>query len=120
MSGCITYNGHTANDFLPKRTVTYVPQVDLHLGELTVRETLDFGARCLGAGTSKGEAISGRSKVDAAARSFIQPKQFKQSKLALDQSVVPEASSEKGQVLFGGHQGSLSSSLRTGVTKTQA
>ncbi|GAQ91789.1 pleiotropic drug resistance protein [Klebsormidium nitens] len=53
VTGSITYNGHTAKEFSPKRTVTYVPQVDLHIGELTVRETLDFGARCLRAGTNK-------------------------------------------------------------------
>lgn len=59
VSGNITYNGHTAHEFYPKRTVTYVPQVDLHLGELTVRETLDFGARCQGVGSSRGEGVIG-------------------------------------------------------------
>lgn len=55
VSGSISYNGHSAGEFYPKRTVTYVPQVDLHMGELTVRETLDFGARCQGVGANQGE-----------------------------------------------------------------
>ncbi|KAF3325297.1 pleiotropic drug resistance protein 3-like protein [Carex littledalei] len=51
IQGSITYNGHTMNEFVPQRTASYISQHDIHLGELTVRETLAFSARCQGAGT---------------------------------------------------------------------
>eukprot|EP00249_Psilotum_nudum_P025134 c29384_g1_i2 orf=661-5040(+) len=51
VSGRVTYNGHAMNEFVPQRTATYISQHDLHLGELTVRETLDFSGRCQGVGT---------------------------------------------------------------------
>ncbi|KAL5709532.1 ABC transporter G member 39 [Ranunculus cassubicifolius] len=51
VSGRITYNGQTMNEFVPRRTSTYVSQNDLHLAEMTVRETLAFSARCQGVGT---------------------------------------------------------------------
>ncbi|KAL7247866.1 hypothetical protein ACSBR2_002720 [Camellia fascicularis] len=50
VSGKITYCGHELNEFVPQRTCAYVSQHDLHHGEMTVRETLDFSARCLGVG----------------------------------------------------------------------
>ncbi|GMI82038.1 pleiotropic drug resistance 12, ATP-binding cassette G40, PLEIOTROPIC DRUG RESISTANCE 12 [Hibiscus trionum] len=50
-SGTVTYNGHTMNEFVPQRTAAYISQHDLHLGEMTVRETLAFSARCQGVGT---------------------------------------------------------------------
>ncbi|CAM6058811.1 unnamed protein product [Sphagnum tenellum] len=50
MSGSITYNGHTLKEFVPQRTSAYISQNDNHIGELTVRETLDFSARCQGVG----------------------------------------------------------------------
>ncbi|KAL4204868.1 hypothetical protein AMTRI_Chr01g134350 [Amborella trichopoda] len=46
VSGRITYNGHQMNEFVPERTVAYISQYDLHLGEMTVRETLAFSERC--------------------------------------------------------------------------
>ncbi|KAL7001868.1 transcription factor, variant 2, partial [Sarracenia purpurea var. burkii] len=51
VSGRITYNGHEMNEFVPERTSAYISQHDLHIGELTVRETLAFSARCQGVGT---------------------------------------------------------------------
>lgn len=39
------------SEFIPQRTCAYIGQHDLHHGELTVRETLDFSGRCLGVGT---------------------------------------------------------------------
>lgn len=48
-SGRITYNGHTFNEFCIQRTSAYTSQTDNHIAELTVRETLDFAARCQGA-----------------------------------------------------------------------
>ncbi|KAI8548585.1 hypothetical protein RHMOL_Rhmol07G0284100 [Rhododendron molle] len=50
VSGRVTYNGHGMDEFVPQRTSAYVSQYDLHLGELTVRETLAFSARCQGVG----------------------------------------------------------------------
>lgn len=50
VSGKITYNGHEMHEFVPQRTATYTSQHDLHIGELTVRETLAFSARCQGVG----------------------------------------------------------------------
>ncbi|KAL3646852.1 ABC transporter G member 39 [Castilleja foliolosa] len=47
-SGKITYCGHEFSEFVPQRTCAYISQHDLHHGEMTVRETLDFSGRCLG------------------------------------------------------------------------
>ncbi|WJX79100.1 hypothetical protein P8452_62252 [Trifolium repens] len=49
-SGKVTYNGHEMNEFVPQRTSAYVDQHDLHIGEMTVRETLAFSARVQGVG----------------------------------------------------------------------
>lgn len=46
----MTYNGHEMNEFVPQRTAAYISQHDLHIGEMTVRETLAFSARCQGVG----------------------------------------------------------------------
>lgn len=51
VSGKVTYNGHEMNEFVPQRTSAYISQNDLHHGEMTVRETLDFSGRCQGVGT---------------------------------------------------------------------
>ncbi|KAF8696867.1 hypothetical protein HU200_036506 [Digitaria exilis] len=51
VSGKVTYNGHGMNEFVPERTAAYISQHDLHIGEMTVRETLQFSARCQGVGT---------------------------------------------------------------------
>ncbi|KAI8547252.1 hypothetical protein RHMOL_Rhmol07G0180100 [Rhododendron molle] len=50
VSGILTYNGHGMDEFVPQRTSAYTSQHDLHIGELTVRETLAFSARCQGVG----------------------------------------------------------------------
>ncbi|XP_030973216.1 pleiotropic drug resistance protein 1-like [Quercus lobata] len=50
-SGKVTYNGHEMHEFVPQRTAAYVSQQDLHIGEMTVRETLAFSARCQGVGS---------------------------------------------------------------------
>lgn len=50
VSGKISYNGHSFNEFVPQKTAAYVSQNDLHVGELTVRETLDFSAHVQGVG----------------------------------------------------------------------
>lgn len=51
ITGKITYCGHEFSEFVPQRTCAYISQHDLHHGEMTVRETLDFSGRCLGVGT---------------------------------------------------------------------
>lgn len=51
VTGKVTYCGHELNEFVPQRTCAYISQHDLHHGEMTVRETLDFSGRCLGVGT---------------------------------------------------------------------
>ncbi|KAG8051399.1 hypothetical protein GUJ93_ZPchr0001g31074 [Zizania palustris] len=51
VSGKVTYNGHEMEEFVPERTAAYISQHDLHIGEMTVRETLAFSARCQGVGS---------------------------------------------------------------------
>ena len=56
ITGSITYNGTALADFLPQRTAAYIEQTDLHLPELTVRETMDFAARVQGTGHKAGRS----------------------------------------------------------------
>nr|XP_024391802.1 ABC transporter G family member 36-like isoform X3 [Physcomitrium patens] len=51
VQGKVTLNGHTHDEFVPQRTAAYISQSDLHVGEMTVRETLAFSAKCQGIGT---------------------------------------------------------------------
>lgn len=55
VTGEITYNGHKLNEFVPRKTSAYISQNDVHVGEMTVKETLDFSARCQGVGTRYGK-----------------------------------------------------------------
>ncbi|KAK4428052.1 Pleiotropic drug resistance protein 1 [Sesamum alatum] len=50
--GTVTYNGHGMKEFIPQRTAAYISQHDVHIGEMTVRETLAFSARCQGVGSN--------------------------------------------------------------------
>lgn len=55
VEGEIKYNGKHFSEFQPLRTADYVEQSDNGLiPELTVRETLDFSARCQGSGFKQG------------------------------------------------------------------
>lgn len=54
VEGDVSYNGFKLEDFIPQKTSAYVSQHDLHIPELTVRETLDFSARCQGSGRRAG------------------------------------------------------------------
>ena len=54
VSGRVTYNGHDMHEFIPQKTSAYISQHDLHMGELTVRETLAFAARVQGVGSLHG------------------------------------------------------------------
>ncbi|XP_042434500.1 ABC transporter G family member 42-like isoform X2 [Zingiber officinale] len=49
-TGEITYNGYRLDEFVPQKTAAYISQDDVHVGEMTVKETLDFSARCQGVG----------------------------------------------------------------------
>ncbi|MCI44127.1 pleiotropic drug resistance protein, partial [Trifolium medium] len=49
-TGKVSYNGHEMNELVPQRIAAYASQNDVHLGELTVRETLAFSARVQGIG----------------------------------------------------------------------
>ncbi|KAM0064291.1 putative ABC-type sulfate transporter [Helianthus debilis subsp. tardiflorus] len=51
ISGDISYNGYKLEEFVPQRTAAYISQNDLHIPEMTVRETLDFSYRCQGTGS---------------------------------------------------------------------
>ncbi|CAN6460441.1 unnamed protein product [Victoria cruziana] len=51
LTGEISYNEYGLNEFVPQKTSAYISQYDLHIPEMTVRETLDFSARCQGVGT---------------------------------------------------------------------
>ena len=50
----VTYNGFRLDEFVPQKTAAYVSQNDIHVAEMTVKETLDFSARCQGVGTKYG------------------------------------------------------------------
>ncbi|KAK9991985.1 hypothetical protein SO802_026970 [Lithocarpus litseifolius] len=51
VAGEISYNGYRLDEFIPQKTSAYISQHDLHLAEMTVRETIDFAARCQGVGS---------------------------------------------------------------------
>ncbi|KAJ1273641.1 hypothetical protein BS78_05G000200 [Paspalum vaginatum] len=50
-AGRVDYNGVPLNDFVPEKTAAYIDQYDLHVPEMTVRETIDFAARFHGVGS---------------------------------------------------------------------
>ena len=54
VTGRVTYNGHEMREFVPQRTSAYISQNDVHLGDLTVKETLDYAARFQGVGSRYG------------------------------------------------------------------
>ncbi|PQP96196.1 ABC transporter G family member 31 [Prunus yedoensis var. nudiflora] len=63
-TGSITYNGHKMNEFCVQRTSAYISQTDNHIAELTVRETLDFAARCQGASEGFGAYMKDLERVE--------------------------------------------------------
>lgn len=46
----LTYNGDDFSQFVVQRSAAYVSQIDIHYGELTVREAMEFSARVQRAG----------------------------------------------------------------------
>ena len=61
VNGEMSYNGYKLNEFVPRKTSAYISQNDVHIGEMTVKETLDFSARCQGVGTRYGNLICSTS-----------------------------------------------------------
>lgn len=54
VTGEVSYNGYKLDEFVPQKTSAYISQYDLHMPEMTVRETIDFSARCQGVGSKAG------------------------------------------------------------------
>ncbi|TVU35261.1 hypothetical protein EJB05_17140, partial [Eragrostis curvula] len=50
VTGEVTYNGYGLGEFVPQKTAAYISQNDVHDGAMTVKEILDFSARCQGVG----------------------------------------------------------------------
>ncbi|CAL5375852.1 unnamed protein product [Camellia sinensis] len=67
--GEVTYNGNKLNEFVPQKTSAYISQNDVHLREMTVKETLDFSARCQGVG-SRYELLTELAKRERSAGIF--------------------------------------------------
>ncbi|KAK2660204.1 hypothetical protein Ddye_006737 [Dipteronia dyeriana] len=74
------------HEFVPQRTTAYISQYDVHIRELTVRETLAFSARCQVVG-SRYEMLAKLSKREKAAN--IKP--------GLDIDVFMKAATTEGQ-----------------------
>lgn len=54
VQGQVSYNGYRLDEFVPRKTSAYISQNDLHLGDLTVKETFDYSARFQGVGHQYG------------------------------------------------------------------
>ncbi|XP_027174773.1 ABC transporter G family member 31 [Coffea eugenioides] len=63
-SGNISYNGQKLEEFCIQRTSAYISQTDNHIAELTVRETLDFAARCQGASEGFAEYMKDLTRLE--------------------------------------------------------
>ncbi|EFJ46421.1 hypothetical protein VOLCADRAFT_93195 [Volvox carteri f. nagariensis] len=64
VGGKLLYNGLIpGSDFTVERSASYISQHDLHIGEMTVEETLMFAAECLGPGLNKGKRRERKGKV---------------------------------------------------------
>lgn len=50
VQGQVSYNGCRFDEFEPRKTSAYVSQNDVHLGDLTVKETFDYSAWFQGVG----------------------------------------------------------------------
>ncbi|WCJ30771.1 ABC transporter G family member 37 [Euphorbia peplus] len=51
VTGEISYNGYKLEEFVPQKTSAFISQNDLHIPDMTVRETIDFSAQCQGTGS---------------------------------------------------------------------
>ncbi|XP_073306955.1 pleiotropic drug resistance protein 3-like isoform X1 [Primulina huaijiensis] len=66
VTGEVSYNGYELREFVPEKTSAYISQYDIHVPEMTVKETIDFSARCQGVG-SRGDIMQELSKREKAA-----------------------------------------------------
>ncbi|KAH9290325.1 hypothetical protein KI387_034442 [Taxus chinensis] len=89
VSGSVTYNGENVDKLVAERISAYVAQNDIHFGEMTVRETFSFAARCQGFG-SRNEMLTELERREKEAG--IIPEQnvdtFMKVRLPLDRTIV--------------------------------
>ena len=72
MRGEIWYNEKkVVEEIEPQKMCAYISQYDLHIPEMTVRETLDFATRCQGIGSRAGNNNLFRLSSDAIFLSYI-------------------------------------------------
>lgn len=64
VKGKVMFNGHTFDEFVVPKTAAYVSQHDLHVGELTVRETFQFSSKVQGVGHQYGKVSNPEVLVD--------------------------------------------------------
>ena len=80
VSGKVTYNDRELDRFVVHRTAAFMDQQDEHIPCLTVRETLNFSARCQGSGQRPGGAISSclalSTMISARAQGLLLARQF--------------------------------------------
>ncbi|CAK9165002.1 unnamed protein product [Ilex paraguariensis] len=72
VTGDISYNGYKLEEFVPQKTSAYISQNDLHIPEMTVRETLDFSAHCQGV-RSRADIMTEVSRREKEARIVPDP-----------------------------------------------
>ncbi|KAK3005004.1 hypothetical protein RJ639_016121, partial [Escallonia herrerae] len=72
VSGEVSYNGYNVKEFVPQKISAYVSQNNLHIPQMTVRETLDFSARCQGIGC-RAEIMTEVSRREKEARIVPDP-----------------------------------------------
>ncbi|KAL8527705.1 hypothetical protein ACS0TY_005522 [Phlomoides rotata] len=66
------YNGYKLDEFVAQKSSAYTSQHDVHIPKMTVRETLDFSARCQGTG-SRAEIMREVSKREKEANIVPDP-----------------------------------------------
>ncbi|CAM6088029.1 unnamed protein product [Calypogeia fissa] len=58
VTGEVMYNGYKLNEFVPQKTSAYVNQYDLHIAQMTVRETLEYSAKSQDVGPSRYDLLT--------------------------------------------------------------
>ncbi|XP_075477971.1 pleiotropic drug resistance protein 3-like [Primulina tabacum] len=72
VTGEVSYNGYTFDEFVAQKTSAYISQYDLHIPEMTVRETLDFSSQCQGIG-SRAEIMTELTRREKEAKIIPDP-----------------------------------------------
>ncbi|PIM99606.1 Pleiotropic drug resistance proteins (PDR1-15), ABC superfamily [Handroanthus impetiginosus] len=72
VTGEISYNGYKLDEFVAQKTSAYISQNDIHIPEITVRETLDFSSHCQGIG-SKAEIMAEVTRREKEAKIIPDP-----------------------------------------------